>query len=214
MKINKTFPSDFQVLESETNFAEINSQEELIEVLKQWSEISRDFSDSGKRVLVLGGGTNILIDDKGFDGLVIQNKIRNIESMKTLQKSTFKVGAGVLISDLLDYCIENSLSGLEWAGGLPGTVGGAVRGNAGAFGGEIKDVIEQVESVEYELTYEVTESPTSQVGRIKKRTKGECKFGYRESIFKSEKENEVILGVELRLTLGNKEEIERIINEN
>ena len=57
------------------------------------------------------------------------------------------VGAGVLMEDLLAFCIKNSLSGLEWAGGLPGTLGGAIRGNAGAFKGEIKDNIAEVTSL-------------------------------------------------------------------
>ena len=81
---------------------------------------------------VLGGGTNLLIDDKGFPGLVLKPSINFIES----SGKEVSVGAGVSMPDLINFSIERGLSGLEWAGGLPGTVGGAGRGQAGWFGRE------------------------------------------------------------------------------
>src|SRR5258708_4576130 len=97
-----------------------------------------------KKVFVMGAGTNILISDNGFDGLVIHNKILGIKH----EDIDLRIGGGVLFSDVLNYCVDNSLSGLEWAGGLPGTVGGAARGNAGAFGEETKDSVYEVESID------------------------------------------------------------------
>ena len=86
-------------------------------------------------VFVLGGGTNLLISDGGFNGLVLRPTIKDIK----VKGTTVTVGAGVMMADLLSLPHgEDLLAGLEWAGGLPGTVGGAIRGNAGCFGGEYK----------------------------------------------------------------------------
>lgn len=158
-------------------------------------------------LFILGGGTNLLISDKGFEGLVLKPEI------KKLQVSGFKcqVGSGVLVSDLLDFCIGKGLSGLEWAGGLPGTVGGAIRGNAGAFGGEIKDSIAEVVSLDI----------SGKVSKIVKRNNKECKFGYRNSIFKMKDSNpsassgqgEVILEATLALKKGDKKAIRAAIEE-
>jgi len=87
-----------------------------------------------------------------FDGLVIKNSINGI----ALDGDKVTVGAGTLFTNLVDYCVNNSLSGLQWAGGMPGTVGGAVRGNAGAFGGETKDNVLQVYSINLESLGEIT----------------------------------------------------------
>lgn len=149
-----------------------------------------DLSKFGK-VFVLGAGTNVLISDNGFDGLVIHNKILGIKH----EDIDLKIGGGVLFSDVLNYCVEHSLSGLEWAGGLPGTVGGAARGNAGAFGEETKDSIYEVESVDL-YTKEK-----------KIRTNAECNFGYRASVFKQNNDRELITEVFLKIKNGNKEEI-------
>lgn len=148
-------------------------------------------------VFILGGGTNLLIDDAGFKGLVLRPDIKFLK--KDGERAT--AGAGVLINELLDYSITNSLSGLEWAGGLPGTLGGAIRGNAGCFGGEIKDVIESVRSFD-------TESM-----KIVERTADKCEFGYRDSIFKKKNGSEIILSATLRLKSGDAKEIRKSIGE-
>jgi UDP-N-acetylmuramate dehydrogenase len=164
-------------------FVEVGSTEELKEAL---------VATKGEKIFVLGGGTKILINDEGFDGLVILNKIEGI----TREGDGLKVGSGTLTKDILDYCIENSLSGLEWAGGLPGTIGGAVRGNAGSFKGETKDSVLEVESLDLKTLDE------------KIRNKAQCQFGYRDSIFKSgEGTYEFITHVILGLIPGDKEEI-------
>ncbi len=126
--------------------------------------------DNNQKVFILGGGTNILFPDAGFRGLVI--KISNTDFR--FESNKLFAGAGVLMADLITACIDKELTGLEWAGGLPGTLGGAVRGNAGCFGGEIKDNIESVTAVNYQ-------------GQIIKFNNQECKFSYRHSRFKEEK---------------------------
>ena len=181
-------------------FVEVYSVEELKDVLKQTQD----------RIAILGGGTNVLIGDAGFDGLVIHNKIEGILRLVRLrspqvrlgQVEMVEMGSGVMIKDLLDYCIENSLSGLEWAGGLPGTVGGAIRGNAGAFKGETKDSVINVRS----LNLKTLEK--------KERNNAQCQFKYRDSIFKSgEGQEEFISSVVFSLKPGKKEEIRRAIAE-
>lgn len=146
---------------------------------------------------ILGGGTNVLIDDEGFDGLVIRIKINFLKRRGEL----VEVGAGVLVSDFLDYLTKQGLSGLEWAGGLPGTVGGAIRGNAGCFGGEIKDVIVSVES------FNTLEFKT------KKRDTKECCFSYRSSIFKELGSREIILKAVMKFTPGISQKIREFVQE-
>ena len=137
---------------------------------KNTDELKRAVEESKKRNLeffVLGGGTNLLIGDSGFPGLVLKPSINFIKA----SGEEISVGAGVLMSDLVNFSVAHSLSGLEWAGGLPGTVGGAIRGNAGCFGGEMKDVVRSVKSLDLE-TLKETERDFSA-----------CDFGYRSSIF-------------------------------
>jgi len=147
-------------------------------------------------VFVLGGGTNLLIPENGFDGLVIRPEMDFLE----VNEESISAGAGVSIAQLLNCTIVNSLSGLEWAGGLPGDFGGAIRGNAGAFGGEIKDSIGSVRSFDMEAM------------RFVERTGSECVFGYRASIFK-ERPREVVLSALLRMQHGDAAKIRATIEE-
>ena len=89
------------------------------------------------RIFILGGGTNILLDDAGFNGFVIKPALAKLST----NGREVKVGAGTSMHELVMFTAERGLQGLEWAGGLPGTVGGAIRGNAGAFKEEIKATI-------------------------------------------------------------------------
>ncbi|HEV2386130.1 MAG TPA: UDP-N-acetylmuramate dehydrogenase [Candidatus Acidoferrales bacterium] len=150
----------------------------------------------GWRLFVLGGGTNLLIDDHGFDGLVLRPNFRLLEA----SGARVRAGAGLLVSELLDFLAPRGLAGLEWAGGLPGTVGGAVRGNAGAFGGEIKDVTTEVESLDT-ATLELLVRPNA-----------DCRFGYRSSLFK-ERPGEIILTARFALRAGEPAAIAQTIAE-
>jgi len=181
--------SNYQIGGPARLFAEIHSIDELKEVLGAFPD---------EKIFMLGAGTNVLISDEGFDGLIIYNKMEGIEK----EEEGLVVGSGVLIKDILNYCIENSLSGLEWTGGLPGTIGGAVRGNAGAFKGEIKDSVLGVESLNIQTLVQQF------------RDNNECKFNYRNSIFKTgEGSLEFITRVILGLASGDKEEIKEKIQQ-
>jgi len=144
---------------------------------------------------LLSGGSNVLISDKGFNGLVI--KIQNTEY--TIEKHTVRADSGVSMTTLVRETTQRGLAGLEWAGGLPGTVGGAIRGNAGAFGGEIKDAIISAQAID-------------EKGTVKMFSKQECEFSYRNSIFKQK--NFVVLNSNFLLRLGNKEQLQKIAKEH
>ena len=181
--------SSFKIGGPAEYFFEVHTREELEEALHLAQRL---------QLFVLGQGTNVLINDKGFLGLVIHNKLNGIKK----QGNSLIVGSGVLVSDILDFCIESSFSGLEWAGGLPGTIGGAVRGNAGAFGGEIKDSVISISSLNIKTLSERT------------RSNKECKFAYRNSVFKSGGgKEEFIASVILNLKPGNKTKIQKLIAE-
>jgi UDP-N-acetylmuramate dehydrogenase len=147
---------------------------------------------------ILGGGSNVLFSDKGFNGLVIkmQNTQYKIRNTKIVAE------AGVPLQKLVLEAAKKGLSGLENLAGIPGTLGGAIWGNAGAFGREIGDLVEEVKILQIA-------NGKLQIVNFKKE---DCKFGYRESIFKR-KENWIILEAILRLKKGKKKEIEEKIKE-
>jgi UDP-N-acetylmuramate dehydrogenase len=98
---------------------------------------------------ILGAGSNVLVSDDGFDGLAIkiQNSKIKIQNGNSKSKIIY-AEAGVNLSDLVWFSIEKGLTGLEWAVGIPGTVGGAVKVNASAFGGEIKSLVKKTEKID------------------------------------------------------------------
>jgi UDP-N-acetylmuramate dehydrogenase len=148
-------------------------------------------------IFILGGGTNLLIDDTGYGGVVLKMNFLQLKA----EGDVTTVGAGVLVADLLKFTIAHSLSGLEWAGGLPGTVGGAIRGNAGAFKGEIKDSILSVESLDVETLETIS------------RQNAACEFGYRSSLFKEKNGREIILSARLQLEKGDAAKIASAIQD-
>jgi len=168
---------------------------------KNFTELQEAFKEAekiGVKVFILGGGTNILFPDEGFDGLVVKIGLNYIKN----ESDSLIVGAGTLMKELLDYCLSNSLSGWEWAGGLPGTLGGAIRGNAGAFGGETKDGIITVMSFD-----------RKDLSKIIIRNNKECLFSYRDSIFKKSAVDEVVLEAKLLVRKGDREKIKKAIEE-
>lgn len=114
-------------------FVEIKTADEALEALKY-------AVDQGLKTFFLGGGTNVLFPDEGINALVIRSTINSIEKNDT----RLKVGSGVYTTTLAQYCLKHSLSGIEALFGLPGTIGGAIHGNAGTLGTEMKDVLESV----------------------------------------------------------------------
>ena len=132
--INLALYSSFHTGGPAEFFIEVKNSDEAQEAL-QFAH------DKKLPVLFLGGGTNVLFPDEGIKGLVIRNAINFIENIDNTHLS---VGAGVYTTTLAQHCLKLGLSGIEALFGLPGTIGGAIRGNAGTLGTEIKDVIVDV----------------------------------------------------------------------
>jgi UDP-N-acetylmuramate dehydrogenase len=147
---------------------------------------------------ILGGGSNVLFSDNGFNGLVIKLQNRQYE----IRNSKVIAEAGVPLQKLVLESAKKGLSGLENLAGIPGTLGGAIWGNAGAFGREIGNLVEEVKVLD-------VGSSKLEVKRLKNK---DCKFGYRDSIFKRKK-NLIIFEASLKLKKGNKKEIEEKIKE-
>lgn len=150
-----------------------------------------------QKIFLLGGGTNLLFSDRGYNGLVIKVSINHL-SAKGLR---IYVGAGVSVEDLLKFAVKNKLSGLEWAGGLPGAVGGAIRGNAGAFKGETKDNIESVESFNLKTLKTIV---------CKNKA---CQFSYRTSFFKKKDGDYIITSAVIKLKYGDPKAIQSAIQD-
>ena len=121
---------------------------------------------------LLGAGTNILVSDKGIRGLVIENKARGSRFEVLGEEAILWAEAGALLKDLAGESVRRGLAGLEWAVGIPGTVGGAVVGNAGAYGGYVSDILTQVAILRAN-------------GGIQELRAEELGFGYRTSRFKA-----------------------------
>lgn len=138
----------------------------------------------------VGNGSNMLVSDKGIRGVVV-NFADTIDTI-TVEGTKMTVGAGALLKDVAETAAQHSLAGLEFACGIPGSIGGAVFMNAGAYGGETKNVVKAVKAV-------------TRDGEIKSYTLDELELGYRHSIFQSN--GEAIVEVELELTPGREEEI-------
>ncbi|MEA3249862.1 MAG: UDP-N-acetylmuramate dehydrogenase [Patescibacteria group bacterium] len=140
----------------------------------------RAAGESGVEYYILGGGSNVLISDEGYPGLIIKMANRGI----TIEGTKVKVEAGTPSAFVALQTAEAGLKGFEWAIALPGTLGGAVRGNASMWDGGTAEVVETVRAVKN--------------GETKDFTREECAFGYRESVFKKEG-GWVILSVVLSL---------------
>lgn len=162
-------------------FVQIKSLEELQEALGFASEKNVEF-------YVLGSGTNLLISDNGFSGLIIQIKTNGIST----SESMLEVEVGVPLIKAINFSAERGLSGIESLAGIPGTVGGAIRGNAGAFGTEISSVIKTVKALD------------CQTQNILEFSKEQCDFSYRSSIFKKNK-NLIVISATLELENGEVE---------
>lgn len=131
---------------------------------------------------IFGGGSNLLVSDEGFDGLMIQIGFREVK----VREKTIIVDAGAITSSVARQSVEEGLEGFEWAAALPGTIGGAIYGNSGCWGGEMKDILVTVDALTLPKMERVV-YPNA-----------ECKFGYRDSRFKHE------AYIILRATLGLK----------
>jgi len=171
----------FGIEASARYFAEVHSVEEVISIIKS-------VGDHNLPLLFLGGGSNILFT-KDFPGIVIKNNLKGISLVKETEDEVWvKSASGEIWHELVQYCIKNNYGGIENLSLIPGTVGAAPIQNIGAYGTELKDVFESLEALDLnDLT-------------IKTFTRTDCRFDYRDSIFKQEgKGKYFIVSVTLRL---------------
>jgi UDP-N-acetylmuramate dehydrogenase len=144
------------------------------------AETLRIARQSGTPHAIVGGGTNLIVDDDGFPGVIVRYEAKNIE----IDGVRVRVEAGALLQDLVDMTIDAGLRGLETMTGIPGWLGGAIYGNAGAYGHSIQECVESVRFFDGEKTREISSN--------------QLEFTYRSSIFKRSKEW-VVLDAVLRL---------------
>ena len=147
--------------------------------------------ECGVQPFLLGRGTNLLVSDRGLDTLVIKTAER-MTSIRRLDDVTLEADVGVLLSRLAVYAQQAGLAGLEFAHGIPGSLGGAVSMNAGAYGGEMKDVVVSTRYLDHDLNLCEAEGAAHD-------------FGYRHSVFSDT--DCVVLGSTLALTPGDPAEI-------
>lgn len=159
------------------------------------SELIRYLNKEKEQYYILGNGSNVLVKDSGYDGVIIKIghsfcdiKIKEQEN----GKYTVRAGAGAMLSKVSKLAAENKLTGMETLSGIPGTIGGAVAMNAGAYGGEIKDIIKSALIMDSE-------------GKSFELSREELDLSYRHSVIQ-EKEY-IVIEAEFELTKGNSEEI-------
>lgn len=149
-----------------------------------------------KRVFVCGQGSNLIFTDEYFDGAVIQMVKPDVRSFVITDEEKVTSFAGEVLGDLVSFSLEHDLIGLEWAGGLPGTVGAGVRGNVGAYGGEIKDSLLMADVLDY----------SGETPEVKTLTNEELQFVYRGSLIKTHKKM-IVISATFDLTKATPEEV-------
>ncbi len=167
-------------------FVIVNKEKEFRNVIN----LSKKF---GVNFLVMGRGSNLLVHDKGYKGVVIKNKMQGIEIINGL----VRVKSGTILQNLIDFLIRNGFSGMEGMAGIPGTLGGAIYGNAGAYGQIISDNTIRIKVLDE--------------GKIRWFSKKACKFGYRRSIFK--KNDYIIFEAEFKFKRGNSKKLKKTAKE-
>lgn len=181
--LKKNYPmknvTSFHIGGSADFFVRPTSVNEILEILK----IAKDYSYP---VFVMGNGSNLLVSDKGIRAIVIQ-LTDNFNKLTKIDDYTVEVDAGMSMTSLSKYFLENSLEGFEFACGIPGTLGGAVTMNAGAYDSMMSNVVTEVIALDKDMN-------------LKKLSNENMEFSYRNSIIS--KDNMVVLTVRIRLLKG------------
>ena len=172
-------------------FLKINSIQNLKKVLELANE-------ENMPIIVIGNGTNLLIREGGIKGFVIKLVLNEFKIKKVADEILLTVEAGMNLASISTIAAKEEIEGLEFLAGIPGTIGGAIRMNAGAYGKEIKDLVVKTRYMTYD-------------GKIKTLLNEEHEFEYRNSIFS--KLNAIILDTTLKASKGNEEEIISKIND-
>ncbi|MEK6222236.1 MAG: UDP-N-acetylmuramate dehydrogenase, partial [Chloroflexota bacterium] len=178
-------PADFLIT--------VNSSKGLADAILQLAQLSVQFE-------ILGGGSNLLVSDAGFRGVVILNKARNMRFAEVGNTPSVFAESGSNFGALARKAAQKGFAGLEWAGGIPGTLGGAIFGNAGAHGSEIADNLVLAEVLHIEKGKQTWKN--NQFG-----------FQYRNSVLNDSQGKVFVLSATLALETGNAKEIEAKMDE-
>ncbi len=171
-------------------FVEARQTSELIEATRLANDLALPY-------FVLGGGSNTLVSDNGYQGLVIKAANRNLR----IEGDLVIAEAGVISATVARTTASQGLRGFEWAISLPGTIGGAVRGNAGCFGGEVKDTLESVQLWQADRVVEIKQS--------------DLHYAYRHSALKEAgREHDVVLEARFRLVPGDRNQALALIDQH
>ena len=169
----------------------INSAESL-------SEILGFLKSNNVRYFVIGKGSNILADDKGFDGVILKIG-KDFSEIKLIGENEIYCTAGASLSEVCKFALDNSLTGLEFAYGIPGTAGGGLYMNAGAYGGELKDVVKSAHYIDAD-------------SEIKEIQAQDMELAYRTSIF-AKTQDKIITDMTFSLKKGGKDDIKAKMDE-
>jgi len=174
-------------------YAELKNEDEV-------REIADFVKEKNLKVFILGGGSDVLISDNGFDGLVVKFTGKEIK----IEKNIISAGAGLSWDQLVEYSVDNNLEGIECMSGIPGVVGAAPVQNIGAYGQEAKDTLLNLKAFEF------------RTGKFFNFSNKDCQFGYRESFFKKPEnwQRFLITSVSFKLNINNhpKVEYESLLN--
>ena len=198
------------VLLSNYSTFKIGGTAEYFTTVKHLNEIKEALQFAKQKEIpffVLGGGSNVLFLDNGYPGLIIKFQSADEITIKpdTADGSSLKINAnaGVPLNKLVNISLKKGFTGFEWAAGIPGQVGGAIYGNAGAFGASMADVVASVKALNIKSSTLDSQNFSNK----------DCQFSYRSSFFKENK-NYIILEAEIKLKKGDQELIKDKIKEN
>lgn len=147
-------------------------------------------------IFILGNGSNLLVKEKGIRGITLKPELKDIKIERKDKQVYVTVGAGNKMPEIAGRLLREEITGFEFAAGIPGTIGGFVRMNAGAYGSEAKDIVTETTIITYD-------------GNIKKVVGEEHQFEYRKSAFSNMKI--IILDTKLKLSYGKKDEIQELM---
>ena len=176
--------TSFKIGGAADTYIKVKNTDQLKTILHECREANVDY-------YIIGNGSNVLVSDKGYRGVVIRLG-GDFKKISLVDENTIYCSAGASLASLCKFALNCGLSGLEFAWGIPGTVGGAVFMNAGAYGGEMKDVVLSV-------------SHLTKDGKAGRTERGDLEFGYRTSVYR--RNGCIITGVVLRLEKGNQDDI-------
>ena len=167
-----------------------------VETTEELKKLTTLLKEENEEYIVVGNGSNLLVGDKGYRGACIRlsGDFSDIE----VKDTGIRAGAGVILSKVADEAMKNSLSGFEFASGIPGTVGGAMVMNAGAYGGEMKDVVSSVDIL-------------TDRGEYRTLSNEEMEFSYRNSVVR--KEGYTVISVRFELSRGDRNAVKTVMEE-